>query len=344
MPDGTLFAFAEGRVNNNSDSGNIDIVMRQSFDNGATWSGMQVAFNFGGNTAGNPTPIVDRQTGILHLMFSRNNTEAFVAKYNSAAGQFNAPMNITDVARDLNVPFFVNRLGPGPTAGIQTDSGRLIAPIWVNRTIGVDATYRSGVLYSDDGGTTWHAGGVVPVTSTIAGSNEAAVAMYADGSLYMTLRTNQGTPGRASSVSLDGGLTWSTAQLAPEIDADMTDVKASLISLGTPEDHLLLSAPRGPDRNNMTVWLNSEKADEWSVFAELGAGPAGYSELTTLSSDLVGLLYENGNSDYRERITWSRLDAAALLVPEPQAWFAALLGGVCLGLTRLRKRLLGGVQ
>jgi hypothetical protein len=330
MPDGSLFAFAEGRVNSASDSGNIDIVMRRSFDNGATWSPVSVAVNLGFNTAGNPTPIVDAANGTLQLMFARNNTEAFVARYNFGTNQFNAATNITSTVKSLNVPFSVERLGPGPTAGIQLNSGRLLAPIWINETTGDDDEYRSAVLYSDDGGTTWQAGGVAPVPAAMAGSNEAAVAQLADGSLYMSLRANVGVPNRAGSVSNDGGITWSSAALAPQIDADMTAIKAGLVALGYPNDSLLLSAPQGPGRNDLALWLNVDKSATWTKIQEFGNQPAGYSELTKLSGGLAGLLYENGTSDYRERITWTRLDISGLPVPEPSS--VALLLTLLIGM------------
>jgi sialidase-1 len=332
MPDGSLFAFAEGRVNSNSDSGNIDIVMRRSSDNGLTWSPMTVAFNMGFNTAGNPTPIVNANTGALHLMFSRNNQAAFVAQFNFGTNQFNAATDITTVVQSLNVPFTINRLGPGPTAGIQLDNGRLVAPVWVNETSGVDSKYRSAVLYSDNGGATWQAGGVVPVANPVLGSNESAVAQLADGSLYMSIRTNGGTPSRGFSTSSDGGLTWSTVQLQPQIDSDMAAVKGSLLALDYPNDALLLAAPEGPARNNMAIWLNLVQASAWSKIDNIASGPAGYPELTLLNGNMVGLLYENGTSDYRERITWTRLDVSSVPVPEPASWIVIAIGVILVGL------------
>jgi sialidase-1 len=47
-----------------------------------------------------------------------------------------------------------------------------IEPLWLNDKIGQD--YRSGVAYSDDGGATWKAGGLVPADGL--GLNECTVA------------------------------------------------------------------------------------------------------------------------------------------------------------------------
>src|SRR4051812_2192704 len=50
---GTLLAFAEARKNNCSDAGDIDLVLKRSFDGGKTWSAMQVVWDDSTNTCGN---------------------------------------------------------------------------------------------------------------------------------------------------------------------------------------------------------------------------------------------------------------------------------------------------
>lgn len=73
--DGTLLAFCEGRACI-SDGGNIDIVLKRSTDNGATWGPLILVQEEGGSasiTIGNPAPVVDRATGDIHLLFTREN-------------------------------------------------------------------------------------------------------------------------------------------------------------------------------------------------------------------------------------------------------------------------------
>lgn len=69
---GTLLAFAEGRVNDCSDAGDIDIVLKRSTDGGRTWGPLQVVNEGGGDTHGNPAPIVDRETGRILLAETYN--------------------------------------------------------------------------------------------------------------------------------------------------------------------------------------------------------------------------------------------------------------------------------
>ena len=59
---GTILAFCEGRRYSSSDSGDIDIVLRRSIDNGDTWSEMQLVADAGPDVFGNPCPVQDRAT------------------------------------------------------------------------------------------------------------------------------------------------------------------------------------------------------------------------------------------------------------------------------------------
>src|SRR3954451_7935176 len=62
---GTLLAFCEGRRNSASDSGDIDVLLRRSFDGGKTWAPVQTVADAGGDTIGNPAPVVDRKSGSI---------------------------------------------------------------------------------------------------------------------------------------------------------------------------------------------------------------------------------------------------------------------------------------
>ena len=63
---GTLLAFAEGRKHGRGDAGEIDLILRRSFDNGRTWTPIQVVVTQSGMTCGNPCP-VDRTPHRRHL-------------------------------------------------------------------------------------------------------------------------------------------------------------------------------------------------------------------------------------------------------------------------------------
>ena len=56
--DGTLIAFAEARRHDKRDSGDIDLVMRRSEDDGHTWGPITTVWDDSSNTCVNPAPAI----------------------------------------------------------------------------------------------------------------------------------------------------------------------------------------------------------------------------------------------------------------------------------------------
>src|SRR5215210_997528 len=83
---GTLLAFAEGRKNGTSDTGDIDVVLRRSKDGGKTWGPLQVVVDDGTDTVGNPCPVLDRKTGRIWLPLTRNAGKNSVKHNKQASG------------------------------------------------------------------------------------------------------------------------------------------------------------------------------------------------------------------------------------------------------------------
>src|SRR5690242_896353 len=69
---GTLLAFCEGRKNSAADSGDIDLLLRRSFDSGKTWGPVQTIADMGTDTIGNPTPVIEGRSGTIFLLMTRN--------------------------------------------------------------------------------------------------------------------------------------------------------------------------------------------------------------------------------------------------------------------------------
>src|SRR5690606_9994976 len=101
---GTLLAFAEARKKkSNGDSGDIDMVVKRSENNGQTWSYMTTIWDDGANTCGNPVPIVDEETGQIHLLMS----------WNSGADTWGTPTGGT--GKDTRRPYYTSSSGGGKT-------------------------------------------------------------------------------------------------------------------------------------------------------------------------------------------------------------------------------------
>ena len=69
---GTILAFNEARKFTGRDSDQIDLFLRRSFDDGKSFEDVQVIASLDGWVSGNPSPVQDRNTGIVWLLFCRN--------------------------------------------------------------------------------------------------------------------------------------------------------------------------------------------------------------------------------------------------------------------------------
>jgi sialidase-1 len=310
---GTLLAFCEGRKNSRSDTGDIDLVLKRSFDNGKTWQPMQVVVDAGPDTIGNPCPVVDRSTGTIWLPLTKNlghedekiirdgkskgGRAVWITKSTDDGATWARPSEITKEVGDPKWTWYAT----GPGRGIQLASGRLVIPCDHN-VIGSRARH-SHVIYSDDHGKTWKRGGVLGENT-----NECQVVERADGSLLLDMRSYHGKNRRAVATSKDAGLTWSEVTLHNDLVEPVC--QASLLRYTLKKDHgknrLLFSNPASTKREKMTVRMSYDEGATWPVAKVLHAGPAAYSALTVLPDHSIGCLYEQGAKSAYEKITFAR--------------------------------------
>jgi sialidase-1 len=292
---GTILAFAEARKNGPSDRGDIDLVVRRSFDNGATWEEKHIVHEDGTRTVGNPAPVVDRDTGEIFLLFNKDNNRVMVTRSADDGATWAPPTDITQDVKPAKWDWYA--MGPGHA--IQLRSGQLLVPC--DHTI-KNVQY-SHVIYSDDHGMTWKLGGSLPHDT-----DEASVVELEDGSVMINMRNYYMRFMRAVSVSADGGLTWSKirfdrALMDPVCEGSIlryTDAKTQRVN------RLLFSNPASRVREKMTVKLSYDEGKTWPVSKLINAGRSGYSDLAVLPDMSAGVLYENGNKAYYEKITFAR--------------------------------------
>jgi sialidase-1 len=316
---GTLLAFCEGRRNAGSDSGDIDLLLKRSFDQGKTWTKMQVVADFGGDTIGNPAPVVEQKTGTILLLLTRNpgnvvekqiidsSVEAartvWIARSADDGATWTPPEEITASVKRPDWTWYAT----GPGNGIQLRSGRLLIPC--DHIQKGSKERHSHVIYSDNRGKSWNAGGIADDKT-----NESAVAELRDGSLLLNMRSYHGRNRREIAHSGDGGLTWSKSE--PDLALIEPVCQASLICavrVGKKSDgRLLFSNPADTRRVRMTVRLSPDDGKTWPVAKVLHPGPAAYSSLAVLRDGTVGILYERGDKSAYERITFARFPLAWL--------------------------------
>jgi len=310
---GTVLAFCEGRKKGTSDTGDIDLVLKRSLDNGATWQPIQIVADDSTNTIGNPCPVVDRDTGAIWLPLTRNlgsDTEdrikngtskesrtVWISKSTDDGATWSRPEEITKTTKLPNWTWYAT----GPGVGIQLRGGRLVVPC--DHCLAGSKMRQSHVVLSDDHGATWKLGGVVSDNM-----NECQVVELGEGSLLLNMRSYQGRNRRAIATSTDGGLTWSTPTDDPALIEPVC--QASLLRLTDSrtggKNRLLFSNPAGTKRENMTVRVSHDEGQTWPTSKTLHAGPSGYSCLTVLPDLSIGCFYERGEKRYSEKITFAR--------------------------------------
>jgi len=308
---GTLLAFCEARKTSSSDTGDIDLVLKRSFDNGVTWKPLQVVADFGTDTIGNPCPVVDRDTGVIWLPITKNigsdglgsitngtskeRRTVWMTSSTDEGGTWTKPIEITSAVADPKWTWYAT----GPGCGIQMKSGRLVIPC-DHRVLG-SKERGSHIFYSDDHGQTWKLGGrVAPDT------NECQVVELNDGKLVLNMRSYHGRNCRALSTSSDGGLTWSELTFDEALIEPIC--QASLIRHGK---GLLFANPAATSRVKMTVRLSTDEGKTWSAAKVLHEGPSAYSCLAALPDGTIGCLYERGQKSAYERITFAYFTLAA---------------------------------
>lgn len=321
-PRGTLLAFCEGRKDGGGLTGNIDIVVKRSRDQGRTWGPLEVVADDGEHTLGNPCPLIDHQTGTIWLPMTRSHgsdlesqivagtsrqTTRVLLTSSTDDGQTWSPLrDITSSVKSKSWTWY----GTGPGTGIQLASGRLVVPSYhVGRDDGV---YRSHVMFSDDHGRTWQAGGV-----TGADCGECYVVQRTDGSLYLNARTNRGTELRTISTSRDRGATWTAARFERQLyDPHCQACVIALPSSEAGQRVWLFSNPAGPGRRDLTVRASLDEGRSWPRARRLRSGDSQYSSLAILSDGTIGCLYDSWqNGNYR--LHYTRFSLEWLLAGKP---------------------------
>jgi sialidase-1 len=308
--------------------------MKRSRDNGRTWSPQTIIWDDATNTCGNPCPVVDATTGTVWLLATHNlgtdketdiitkkskgTRTVWVLRSADHGATWSKPAEITATTKDPSWGWYAT----GPGIGIQVErgphAGRLVIP--ANHSFddprGTLAkglySHRTHAFYSDDHGKTWKLGG-----STGAGTNESQMVELAEpaGTLLLNMRSYYGRSRRTHSLSNDGGLTWTPPTDHPELIEPVCQasiIRHSWPRAGTP-GLILFSNPADPKaRVALTVRGSTDDTKTWPGKLLLHAGPAAYSCLVALDATNAGCLYERGEKNPYEKITFAIFPVSAV--------------------------------
>ncbi|MBM3858117.1 MAG: exo-alpha-sialidase [Verrucomicrobia bacterium] len=318
---GTLLAFAEGRKNNSSDTGDIDMQLKRSADNGATWSAAQVVWDDAANVCGNPCPVVDRDTGTIWLLMtwnrgddrekdiiaqkSKDTRRVFITHSRDDGVSWAKPVEITASTKKTNWTWYAT----GPGAGIQIErgpnKGRLVIPCDHIET--GSNRYYSHIIYSDDHGATWKLGGSTPQDKV----NECEVVELTGNRLLLNMRNyDKAQRARQQAISADGGMTWTDQRHVPELIEPIC--QASIRRYSWPGDGrksvILFSNPASAKRNTMTVRASFDDGRTWPVSRLIDPRSSAYSSLAVLPDHTIALFYEAGDQRSYETIVFARFN------------------------------------
>jgi sialidase-1 len=341
--EGTLIAVYDNRYNNSKDlQENIDVGMSRSTDGGQTWEPMRVIMDMGEwggnperlNGIGDPAVLYDHTTGTIWVAalwisgFSETDMLWWASKPGmkpTETGQFvlvkstddgltwSDPINITEQIKDPSWQL----LFQGPGRGITLNDGTLVFPAQFKADIGEKAldggqyTAHSTIVYSQDGGETWHVG-----TGAKPNTTEAQVVQLADGNLMLNMRDDRNrqikdeTNGRAVAVSDDLGETWtihsSSNSALPEPNCMASLIAADVEMNGQKQQVLFFSNPNDKGaRINMSIKASLDQGHTWPEANQVLLNETqgfGYSCMTMVDENTVGILYEGVKELYFQKI------------------------------------------
>lgn len=317
--NGTLIGVYDVRYDSSLDlQSNIDIGVSRSTDKGRTWEKMRIAMDMGEwgglpqaqNGIGDPAVLVDETTGEIFIiavwthgigadrawtgvkqgMLPRETAQLMVSSSKDDGKTWSEPVNITSQIKKPD--WYLTLQGPG--RGITMSDGTLVFPIQY-----IDSTRvpNAGVIYSKDHGTRW-----TMHEHAWTNTTESQVVEVEEGVLMLNMRDNRKT-GRRVCTTADMGRTWvehssSGKLIEPVCMASLLKVGATQNSTG--KDILLFANPATTKgRHHLTIKASVDGGGTWPQEYHLLLDEEnlwGYSCLTMIDDETVGILYEGSTS------------------------------------------------
>ena len=236
---------------------------------------------------------------------------------------WSGPFNLNQDVKEEWMSF----CGTSPGTGVQLRSGRLVIPIYYNGDH--KRHFSASVVYSDDGGATWTRGkspndGRIfegreidsrTLDTEAAATHEATLIERADGSLLMLMRNQHPSGKVATTVSTDGGETWSDVSFAQEI----TEIFCQPNAVPWPTDDcservvFANASQMRPYRGRGVLRLSEDGGRTWIASRTFNPAHYVYQCMTILPDGTLGLLWEREMQGlYFSRIPLEWIEAAKI--------------------------------
>uniref|UniRef100_A0A8P4KSR6 exo-alpha-sialidase n=1 Tax=Dicentrarchus labrax TaxID=13489 RepID=A0A8P4KSR6_DICLA len=318
--DQTLLAFAEKRTGQD-DTSSKHLVMKtgtlkeENSQKTIEWSDFKEVkeAHLHGYRPMNPCPVYDRDNQTLFLFFTcvegtvseqwqinnrTNKTRLCFVTTTDTGHSWSAVTDLTDRLSEIR-QWATFAVGPGH--GIQTDSGRLIVPLYAYciSTLCCSSTPYVFCLYRDKNDSNWQLGKPLKKNSL-----ECEMAEVSDGKLYCNARSKGGYRVEALDmetleethklVETGGGCQGSVVSFPAQRQAADCETKWLLFSHPTDQSK----------RINLGLYLNKSPTNPkaWSKPWTINSGPSGYSDLAHIGDGWFVCLLECGKKTETEQI------------------------------------------
>ncbi|MHC2991595.1 glycosyl hydrolase [Pontibacter sp. HJ8] len=316
---GTLIAVYDIRYDNSRDlPANIDVGMSRSKDGGKTWEPMKIIMDMGAphenNGIGDPSVLFDPVTKKIWVaaLWSKGNrsiagskpglspdeTGQFVLVSSDDDGQtWSEPYSITEQIKNPAWNIYFN----GPGNGIAMQNGKLVFPSQYWDEKGMP---HSAIIYSEDQGASWKSG-----IGAKSNTTESQVVETTPGTLMLNMRDNRGRF-RSVATTTDLGSSWvehhTSYSALPDPVCMGSLIKAKVNTKNGQQEVLFFSNPDTPSgRYNITLKASLDLGETWQPASQLlldERGTYGYSALTKIDDNTIGILYEGVKDLYFVRI------------------------------------------
>jgi sialidase-1 len=319
---GTLIAVYDARFDNTRDlPGNIDVGMSRSTDGGKTWEPMKIIMDMGAphenNGIGDPAVLFDPGTKKVWVaaLWSKGNrsiagsepglspdtTGQFVLVSSDDDGlTWSAPYNITSQVKNPIWHLYFN----GPGAGVTMENGTLVfaSQYWdESKKPGIP---HSSIIFSEDHGKTWKSG-----IGAKSNTTESQVVETTPGTLMLNMRDNRGRF-RSIATTKDMGKSWvehhTSYEALPDPVSMASLIKARVNVKGKMKDVLFFSNVNSTSaRFNTTIKASLDLGESWLPENEVSLdlrSTYGYSALTKIDDNTIGILYEGARDLYFIRV------------------------------------------
>jgi len=330
---GTVLAYCEARKGDRGDWGTIDILLRRSTNNGASWQPRVKIADVPGPKAKNPVALAQKLAtadevtynnpvaiadahGAVHFLFCLEYARCFYLRTDDDGVTFSKPVEITAAFDQFSPEYDWKVLATGPGHGIQLKTGRFVVPVWLSLGTGGHAHRPSvtSVIYSDDLGRTWSRGEIAgPNEGEWSIPNETCAVQLADSRVLLNMRSESKANRRLLTTSRDGATAWSKPQFHEQLLEPICMASMVRLSEAPAKNRLLFANPhnlartdgkeapgKGRDRKNVSVKLSYDESATWPVSKTVEPGFSGYSDLAVAKDGTILLFYERGSTDGKD--------------------------------------------